>query len=139
MVSGIFKYKIQYTGHLILMPKQRLYIARYWSVNRILTINQGHGDGVTMEELITVHLLNEAIRSEGKQFQINMAIEECGELISALMQQGRGRDTNVIEEIADVLIMTYQLRLMFGASEVDRIIIEKMKRLEKRVSITIDN
>ena len=67
--------------------------------------------------------------------QIDMAIEECSELINALCKWRRKRvdDSAVITEIADVQIMTQQLSLMFGeeavASESDR----KLERLAMRI------
>jgi NTP pyrophosphatase (non-canonical NTP hydrolase) len=50
-------------------------------------------------------------------------IEECGELITALAK-GKG----VIEEIADVIIMANQMRLLFGKDKVDEKIKQKLGR-----------
>lgn len=74
-------------------------------------------------------LLRQAIETWGKEAQVRMTIEECGELITALAQHLRGRQANTPEEVADVLIMASQMRLLFDPAEVDRIIEAKMKRL----------
>lgn len=73
--------------------------------------------------------MQKAIDLEGKQFQIDLMEEEAGELIIALARLRRGRESNVIEEIADVLIMASQMRTMFGPDAVDSVIAFKMERL----------
>jgi NTP pyrophosphatase (non-canonical NTP hydrolase) len=76
-----------------------------------------------------------AIRHWGQEAQIGMAIEECAELIAALQQYGRGRTTaeEVGGEIADVMIMCEQLRLIYGPERVDRAVTTKLQRLEERL------
>lgn len=64
-------------------------------------------------------LYNSALDKFGAEHQIDMLIEECSELIQALIHHKRGRNTlnDVAKEIADVLIMIEQ--------------IEKIKKLEQ--------
>lgn len=68
-----------------------------------------------------------AIDKWGEQSQIDMAIEECSELITKLVKRGRCVngviDEEICDEIADVEIMMGQLRLIFNNS-----LIEKRKR-----------
>lgn len=62
-------------------------------------------------------VLKEAIKCWGADKQIDMIIEECGELIVALQKLKRGGKTDhVIDEIADVSIMMKQAGIIFGAS-----------------------
>ena len=69
--------------------------------------------------------------------QIDMAIEEMGELIQALSKYKRFETmqsiVNVIEEIADVMVMMYQMATMFGVDEVDNMIEVKLTRLKERM------
>ena len=80
-------------------------------------------------------LLQEALDTWGEDAQIMMALEECGELITALTQYWRGRKTKeeVAEEIADVSIMMRQMRLIFGYQIVNEIEAGKLVRLKKRL------
>lgn len=82
-----------------------------------------------------------ALRHYGNASQIDKAIEECDELSEALQhyQASKGlvvRATcrrHVISEIADVLIMAHQMRLVFGEGNVDEMIAEKIKRQRQRM------
>ena len=61
--------------------------------------------------------LAQAVLLFGETSQINMAIEEAGELITALAKRDRNRNgssiTQILEEMADVHIMLHQLILIF--------------------------
>lgn len=74
------------------------------------------------------------IKAWGEVAQINMAVEEMGELLSALNKHARGRIQReaVITEIADVIIMCEQLATIFGRDEVDKEIDFKLERIRKR-------
>ena len=74
------------------------------------------------------------IKAWGEVAQINMAVEEMGELLSALNKHARGRIQReaVITEIADVIIMCEQLATIFGMDEVDKEIDFKLERVCKR-------
>lgn len=62
-------------------------------------------------------------------------IEECAELISALMHKAKGSATadDVIDEIADVMIMTQQLSIVYGQRKVENRINEKLDRQLERI------
>lgn len=81
-------------------------------------------------------ILRRAIEVYGIHAQINMALEEMGELIVALQHRLRGRvsDGPVCEEIADVLIMMEQLSIIFGQKTVRNYYEAKIQRLEQRLN-----
>lgn len=60
-------------------------------------------------------LLNDlAVKTWGKNPQLNMVIEECGELIVAISHKKRRRAvwSKILEEYVDVLIMLKQLEFI---------------------------
>lgn len=70
-----------------------------------------------------------AIYTYGAEHQQVKALEELGELSSALARAIIGGEHNVEEEIADVEIMLVQLRLMFTAKNIDELKTNKLERL----------
>lgn len=80
-------------------------------------------------------LLQEAIKIFGDSAQIDIAIEECAELIKALCKIKRGGFiSQVAEEIADVEIMLEQLKLIFNCPTEVKIKKEKkLIRLAKKI------
>lgn len=74
----------------------------------------------------------------GYTAQSDIIIEECAELTQAILKLRRAwsdsRLENVKEELADVLIMSRQLRVMLGAEDIDRIIGEKLDRQIERIA-----
>ena len=70
-----------------------------------------------------------AIYTYGAEHQQIKALEELGELQTALARSIIGGEHNVEEEIADVEIMLVQLRLMFTAKDIDEMKLQKLKRL----------
>ena len=72
-------------------------------------------------------LLQRAITTFGKDTQINKAVEELGELVTALGRFEGNRQAaapeynrmmdNIAEEIADVRIMMYQLCMIYDLEE----------------------
>ena len=82
-------------------------------------------------------ILSDAINTYGSIAQIDIAIEECAELIDALSKFKRGRVNAdaVITEIADVQIVVAELEQMFGGCtklvEMERM--RKMDRLRGRL------
>ncbi len=72
-----------------------------------------------------------AVRHYGAEHQKKKAIEEMGELITALSREQDGRATpeEVITEIADVQIMVRQLALIYGPDKVAKEIDRKERRL----------
>ena len=77
-------------------------------------------------------ILQQAIHTYGVEAQVDQAIEECGELIVALMQHRRDRVSlcDVAEEVADVQIMCEQMAMVVGRDEVTRVRAAKLARLE---------
>jgi len=84
-------------------------------------------------------LYKAAIEKWGVVSQVEMAVEECSELIQAIQKVKRSNtiETNmhVCEEIADVEIMIEQLRYIFDVDLIDQFKSEKLERLEKRINV----
>lgn len=80
-------------------------------------------------------ILESAMVNFGVTSQIDMAIEECSELINALckMKRGRGTDDDVITEIADVQIMTEQISFLFDKEKIAAERERKIERLAQRI------
>ena len=82
--------------------------------------------------------LKRAIETYGKDLQLTVAVEEFSELIKEICKNKRGKDNrdNIIEEMADCEIMLAQIQIIFdiGADEIGDKIIEKLERLESRLS-----
>lgn len=94
------------------------------------TTNDNLTPTVNVSLPIDEQLLKDALQKWGHDAQILVAIEECAELITALSQTYRAsKNPNVITEIADVLIMAHQLRLIFGCKEVDEEILRKQSKV----------
>lgn len=80
-----------------------------------------------------------AILKYGEIPQCKKAVEELFELVIAIsnycegyLQGGRRKDA-VIDEVADVFIMNYQLMIMLGGKEVIERIQFKLDRLQKKM------
>lgn len=90
-------------------------------------------------EKIDERVLLSALRIYGADHQIDKAIEEMAELIKALMdlKHNNGKDKGlvkaVVEEVADVYIMSTQLINIFDAEAVQREIDYKMQRLSQKI------
>lgn len=76
-----------------------------------------------------------AIQIYGKETQTQMMFEEMSELQDALCKLFRGRDTvgHVCEEIADVMIMCFQMAQIYGPAAVEYWAQFKMNRLKERL------
>ena len=61
-------------------------------------------------------IYEQAVRRFGRDHQIRKAVEELGELSSALMRYANGEPVigNVAEEIADAEIMIEQIKIILG-------------------------
>ena len=83
----------------------------------------------------TEDLLQRAIDKWGNVAQMLMTTEEAAELTQALMHFLRDRTTptEVAGEVADVIIMAHQMRIVFGRDLVDKKVEEKLKRLRTRL------
>lgn len=76
-----------------------------------------------------------AIETYGKGSQTQMLFEEMSELQNALCKLARGRGTTdqVCEEIADVMIMCFQMAQIYGTVRVENWDDFKMHRLKERL------
>ena len=76
-----------------------------------------------------------AVHHYGAEHQKKKAIEEMGELITAISreQDGRATQEQVITEIADVQIMMRQLAFIYGIDAVANEIDRKQRRLLRRM------
>ena len=91
----------------------------------------------------TKRIFRQSLEKYGKEAQSRQAMEECAELIQAVNKMLRYEDrpaepeyyANLVEEIADVEIMLYQLKVMFNVSddEVFKVKIQKAKREKERL------
>lgn len=68
--------------------------------------------------------------------QLDMMVEECGELIVAINHYKRQRvkEDEVIEEIADVWIVLVQLALLLGQKDVIEMVDKKLRRVERVIN-----
>lgn len=88
----------------------------------------------------TERLIKDESRLSGKKGnrQIVCAIEELSELQKALTKQLRGMDSksDILEEMADVYITMFTLRLMLGFDDeiVQKVMYKKIRRAEKELN-----
>lgn len=81
-----------------------------------------------------IEIMKSAIKCFGEEYQENLAIEECSELIQAINHKHRGRKHNIAEEIADVEIVLEELKIINNCyAEVEEIRKSKIERLYNRV------
>jgi NTP pyrophosphatase (non-canonical NTP hydrolase) len=82
-----------------------------------------------MPELTAIY--EASLAKWGVEGQYDQAIEECAELITALMhlRRQRNNEDEVIAELADVTLMVGQLTYMFGAERVAQAKAEKVAKL----------
>ena len=80
-----------------------------------------------------------AIQTYGKEAQTRMLFEEMAELQNAICKLSRGRATvgDVCEEIADVMIMCFQMAQIYGVTRVEQLATFKMRRLADRLGYNI--
>lgn len=82
-----------------------------------------------------MQLYKQLIKSLGSKHQILIAVEELSELQKELIKYLRNKDNqdHISEEMADVYIMLYQLRLIFkNDKKIDQYIKKKTKRTQQR-------
>ena len=86
--------------------------------------------------MITTDLYERALKAFGEPHQIGIAIEELGELVTALSRKHyrkRGTDAEVLSEIADAHIMLQQLNLIYGVDNVKSMMHRKLNKLRLHV------
>lgn len=83
-------------------------------------------------------LCTRAVNVYGATAQLRMLQEECGELIAAVSHLERGRidETEIADEIADVIIMCTQAIAIIGVRHVRGALLAKMRRLRTQVEAT---
>lgn len=92
-----------------------------------------------MDIQINEEILQAAIDKWGEDHQIEMMIEECIELALALQKLKRQRThqtaglINVIDELADVTIMTRVGKIIFDKQLIQERADFKMNRLQERI------
>jgi NTP pyrophosphatase (non-canonical NTP hydrolase) len=79
-----------------------------------------------------IALYKQTVQLWGEQAQYDQAIEECAELITALLHYRREKVAaqQVIDELADVTLMLGQLTWMFGSDKVSAAVIAKRQKLD---------
>jgi NTP pyrophosphatase (non-canonical NTP hydrolase) len=89
---------------------------------------------LTDEERAAVY--QAALERWGLTAQFAHLQEECAELIAAVSRYLRGRYgySQVVDELADVIIMCQQFRTVFGADAVAAAIDRKTRRLQERLT-----
>jgi len=83
--------------------------------------------------------LHDMIYTFGAEKQLPWAIEECAELTELLAKILRGGTVTrsaVIDEIADVIIVSNTLRLIYDPYEVDMAIKSKISTIQQRIQVT---
>ena len=85
-----------------------------------------------------VEVIRKAIYTYGEDAQLWMVIEEMNELSKEICKykRGKGKEANMTDEIADVLIMIEQLVIICGISieSINEQIDFKIRRLEERLN-----
>lgn len=81
-------------------------------------------------------IIKRAIDTYGKEAQTQMLFEEMAELQNALckLSRGRGSTRDVCEEIADVMIMCFQMAQIYGVKLVEAWANYKIVRLKDRLT-----
>ena len=84
-----------------------------------------------------IEIMRSAIRKNGKAMQTVVAIEEMSELQKELTKfiRGKGNRENLIEEVADVLVMITQIKIMYHIldDDVEKVMHFKLNRLKERM------
>lgn len=82
-----------------------------------------------------LEILKRALAVYGIDKQRNMLIEEIGELLNAIGKQPRARATNddMIDELADVVIMCEQIAMSISFDDYRKMRTEKLARLEVKL------
>ena len=78
-------------------------------------------------------VIERAIKKNGLDMQLTVALEELAELQQAICKYKRGEEHNIEEEIADVKIMIEQLETIFNKDTIRNWRNKKIERLDRRL------
>jgi len=81
-------------------------------------------------------IYSDAVELWGEELQLDVAIEECSELIKAICKWKRGdafAEDRVLEEAVDVAIMVKQIAYMFGEDKFDEAFKEKLEKIRLHI------
>lgn len=84
-----------------------------------------------MEESQYLDIFKATLKKWGEGAQYDQAIEECAEFIAALKHYKRGKVTEeaIIDELADVILMSRQIAYMLGEERIEQAIEKKIVKL----------
>lgn len=89
------------------------------------------------EQLLEVNreITKESIMRYGELEQQIVAMEELSELVQAISKWMRKKESNIVEEIADVTIMMDNLKVIHGIDDrvIQSVIDDKQQRLKRRM------
>lgn len=88
---------------------------------------------IKTRKLYREDVIQRAIKKNGLDLQLTVALEELAELQQAICKYKRGEEHNVEEEIADVKIMIEQLETIFNKDKIRRWRNKKIERLDRKL------
>lgn len=94
---------------------------------------KGRNVNIKTRKLYRENVIQRAIKKNGLDLQLTVAIEELTELQQAICKYKRGEEHNVEEEIADVKIMIEQLETIFNKDKIRRWRNKKIERLDRKL------
>lgn len=94
---------------------------------------KGRNVNIKTRKLYREDVIQRAIKKNGLDLQLTVAIEELAELQQAICKYKRGEEHNVEEEIADVKIMIEQLETIFNKDKIRRWRNKKIERLDRKL------
>ncbi|WP_308779623.1 hypothetical protein [uncultured Clostridium sp.] len=94
---------------------------------------KGRNVNIKTRKLYREDVIQRAIKKNGLDMQLTVALEELAELQQAICKYKRGEEHNVEEEIADVKIMIEQLETIFNKDKIRRWRNKKIERLDRKL------
>lgn len=94
---------------------------------------KGINVNIKTRKLYREDVIQRAIKKNGLDLQLTVALEELAELQQAICKYKRGEEHNVEEEIADVKIMIEQLETIFNKDKIRRWRNKKIERLDRKL------
>lgn len=96
---------------------------------------KGRNVNIKTRKLYREDVIQRAIKKNGLDLQLTVALEELAELQQAICKYKRGEEHNVEEEIADVKIMIEQLETIFNKDKIRRWRNKKIERLDRKLKV----